>query len=236
MDFIAAEWFGVTIIRPNNLITNVLVGITGYLLYKLIAQKNEQNLSWITWWSFFFLFVGLGTALGGVAHAFNYEYPRVLHTESDHFAWAVAGLGLYFGERTRSVWGKFTEVIGWVAIVKLLLFFILLLGLIFYKFDGFNSFDLVRWNATFSMFIILFATYFWLHRTRKINSLFYFLTGFGIMLIDIPIYNHKLKLHTWIDHHDLGHFLQMICLFIFYLGVNEEITNAKASKIKHLAE
>jgi hypothetical protein len=87
------------------------------------------------------------------------------------------------------------------------------------------------------MFILLTTTYFWIFRTHNINSWLFFLAGFGILLSGVPVYNFQLRLHAWFDHHDIGHCLQIITFWLFYLGIVEEsLTQEPQTTAKHLEE
>ncbi len=222
MEIIETEWFGVPIMRPNNLLTNQVVGIAGAILSYLIWKKNVWKDPYLTSWQWFFLLVGLGGALGGIAHGFNYDFPETRHTFIHKLAWTVGGIGLFMGERacisflpSKGV----RKVLMGVVTVKLVFYLCYLYYSQIFQKGNFNHFDIVRYNTAFALLGIILTTHIY-SLIRDNNSGSWYVIGGILSLIPVIfIYNYKISLHQWFDFNDISHFIEIICIVCIYLGV-----------------
>lgn len=221
-ELIVTEWWGVTIFRPNNLITNIILGIVGvtlaYLLYRAVEVKNEVLHQWVA----FLGLIGIGGTIGGFAHAFNYEYPGLQHTFIHKISWTIGGLGMYGAELgsisllPNKYWRKF---LGRVFTVKLLIYIFLQFYTQVYYVGAFNHFWVVQANIAFVLLGVVVPCHLY-DFIKRGNPGFFFIIG-GILSLTLSgiCYNWKISLTSWFDYNDISHFVEILCIALIYLGV-----------------
>lgn len=222
MDIITVEWFGVQVVRPNNLLTNLVVGVVGVILFRLIDMKNVSNDPYLALWQWFFLFVGLGGATGGVAHALNYDFPEVRHTYIHKIAWTLGGIGLFMGERACISFlsqKNIRSVLMALVSLKLVFYLFFLFYSQMYQRGNFNHFDIVRYNTAFALLGIILPMHIYSYfRDNNVGSV-YVAGGILSLISTIFLYNYKISIHQWFDFNDISHFIEIFCLIMIYNGV-----------------
>lgn len=222
MDIITVEWFGMQIMRPNNLITNLVVGVVGVCLFIWLGKKNTGKDPYLTHWQWFFLLVGLGGATGGVAHALNYDFPQLRHTYIHKVAWTLGGIGLFLGERAcisflpnKSV----RSILFKVVFVKLICYIFLLYYSQLYLKDVFNHFFIVVTNTALAMLGVIFSTHVYSYLKNNNPGSIYVMAGILPLLLTVVLYVNKISLSIWFDFNDISHLLEIFCIVMVYLGV-----------------
>lgn len=222
MDFITVEAFGITWVRPNNLLTNQLVGIFGIILFYQIKKFNRQKDPYLRLWAWFFLLIGLGGALGGFAHGLNIDFPAVKHTTLHKVAWTIAGTGLFLGE-IASLYlykkPKIQRILLWVAYVQFSLYIVVLFYSQIYHRDDFNHFNIPRFNSAFAMLGVILPAHIYAYVKDRNPALFYLLGGIAFLIGTVIFYNFSISFHPWFDYNDISHVLEIICLALIARGV-----------------
>ncbi len=237
-DIIITEWIGITIFRPNNLITNLIVGVIGAILTWKLYQKNSGNSTFLYYWMGFFFFIGLGGAIGGIAHALNYDYPEIKHTYLHKVAWTVAGFGLFFGEMgsLQLLQNKRLQyILQGVMVFKLLFFIFYLYYSQMYLIGNFNHFDIVRFNSAFAVLGVMLPCQIYFYLTQKNVGAFFVIGGIFSLPFTILFYNLKINFAQWFDYNDISHLIEIICLILMFIGISIEHDHLKREdKIKSL--
>ena len=222
MDFVTIDLFGITWVRPNNLLTNLIVGIAGLILAYQIHRRNTQKDPYLYLWAGFFLFVGLGGAIGGFAHAFNYGFPEVRHTYLHKVAWLAGGIGLFLGEMGA------LYLIPNVALRKALrILCILVLGYYvfflfysqYYNLGGFNHFDIVRFHSMFALLGIILPVHIYSLVAHQNQGAWYVFAGIATVATTVIFYNFQISFHQWFDFNDISHILEILCLVLICKGI-----------------
>ena len=183
---------------------------------------NTQGDPYLRNWSLFFLFVGLGGALGGWAHGFNYDFPEVRHTFLHKIAWTVGGIGLYFGELAsigllRSE--KWRSILRIVVTIKLIAYIVLLYYSQIMEMGSFNHFDIVRFNSAGTLLGVILPVQIFSYLKLKNPGAIYALIGILALFGTVFVYNNKINLHAWMDFNDISHVIEMFTLIMLYIGV-----------------
>lgn len=222
MDFITVEWLGITWVRPNNLLTNLVVGVVGVILAYQIHQRNTNKDPYLYLWMGFFLVVGLGGAIGGFAHAFNYEFPEVRHTYLHKIAWTVGGVGLFLGEMAALYLVPNTRVRNLLRILCILVLGYYMFYLYYsqhYTLGNFNHFDIVRFHSMFALLGIILPIHIYSLIAYQNKGTWYFLAGIATLATTVIFYNFQISFHEWFDFNDISHALEIICLALICKGI-----------------
>lgn len=226
MDFVQIEVFGILLVRPNNMISNMFVLITGVILFLLIRKENKTNDRYLTYFSYFFLLIGVGGGISGISHALNYDFPEIMHNPGHKVAWTIVGLGLLGGElasimllRPESL-QRILRIVVWL---KLAVYLFFLYHSEFYKhtemYEGLNHFNLVRYNIAPSVLGIILPSHLFAYFKDKRQGSGLVLIGILSLISTIVIYATKFSLHPWYDFNDISHSIQIGCMILMYLGV-----------------
>ena len=222
MDFITVEWLGITWVRPNNLLTNLVVGVVGVILAYQIHKRNTNKDPYLYLWMGFFLVVGLGGAIGGFAHAFNYEFPEVRHTYLHKIAWTVGGIGLFLGEMAALYLipnARFRTLLRIVCILVLGYYMFYLYYSQHYNLGNFNHFDIVRFHSMFALLGIILPIHIYSLIAHQNKGTWYFLAGIATLATTVIFYNFQISFHAWFDFNDISHVLEIICLALICKGI-----------------
>jgi len=223
-EFVVVEWLGITWFRPNNLITNLIVGIVGVILCIRVYQMNQRRDTYLYYWMLFFLLVGVGGAIGGFAHAFNYDFPEIRHTFLHKIAWTVGGVGLLAGQIASIMLLRsqiLRQILSIVSISVTVFYIFMLYYSQLYQIGAFNHFELVRYNSAFAVVGIIFSIHVYSYLKDKNPGALYVGLGILSLVLTIPLYNFQISLHEWFDYNDISHFLEIFCLILIYMGVRK---------------
>ena len=125
---IALEFNGLTLLEPNALITDFIMGgLSIYIAIQLKKIKSQH--SFLKYWHYFFLIFGIGAFCGGLAHSlFEYTGPQ-----GKFPTWISAILCAYFIEKAmiKSV-GNLNKnnILGKIAFTKMILIFLIVITVI----------------------------------------------------------------------------------------------------------
>ncbi len=223
-NFIITEWFGITIFRPNNLITNFIVGAIGALLAWRLWKNSTYKNPFLYYWMGFFLFVGLGGAAGGVAHGLNYDFPEIRHTYLHKFAWVLGGLGLFLGEMGSLQLlsnSKLRNGLQMLMVSKLLFYVFYLYYSQIYQVGDFNHFDIVRFNSAFAVLGIMLPCQLYYYFREHHKAAFYVIGGILSLPLTILFYNFKINFASWFDYNDISHVIEIFCLVLMFTGIRK---------------
>lgn len=223
-DIVRIELFGILLVRPNNLLTNLVVAVFGYILFKAVRKQNTQNEPALNDWSLFFLMLGIGGGLGGFAHAFNYDFPEVQHTFFHKFAWTAGGFALFFGERAAirlfDQAGLRKALLTFSAI-KLTFYVVFLYYSQFFLQGAFNHFDIVRINSAIAILGLMLPSHLLSYLRVKNPGRLWVIAGILSLTLTVVVYNLQISLHRWFDFNDISHAIEIVCVWMMFKGVQE---------------
>ena len=205
------EISGLRILEPVTTITDLLVsGVCFYALINLF-RLNRQEL-YIRYFSFFFLSMGMATAIGGIiGHGFLYAFS---------FEWKLPGwltsmLSISLLERASIEYAKpllkprFRVFLDRANIIELLVFVTLTFGTLNFLFVEIHSaFGLLVINTPLHLFIYI--------KTRNEASK-YMLAGISFAMISAVIFMNEISIDKWFNYFDISHLLMALGSWFFYL-------------------
>lgn len=212
--------FGLDLVEPNVLITDILLGILSIFFAIRISKLSSDHTFYKNWKRFLLLF-GIATILGGFGHAFiNYFgiFGKIP-------AWILGVIAVHFIETSMisvipsSRWYKTLSI---VSYGKLILALLVILGvLILYPpmQKGQLSMIIVIANTFFGVFFfagVLGYQYFVKGFSQFFNRM---VTGVFILIPSSAVFLFEINLFRWFDKNDLSHMILGIGITFFYHGV-----------------
>ena len=218
---IAIEFNGLTLLEPNALITDFIMGgLSIYIAIQLKKIKSQH--SFLKYWHYFFLIFGIGAFCGGLAHSlFEYTGPQ-----GKFPTWISAILCAYFIEKAmiKSV-GNLNKnnILGKIAFTKMILIFLIVITVIStkaYQEEHTIGFIPIAINTLIGVFIsVAFFSFYNLKRGYK--EFKYLFIGVLIMLPTFFIFLLKINLYPWFDKSDLSHIIIIVGNYYYYLGIKK---------------
>ena len=216
---ITFEFNGLTLMEPNALITDILMGSISIYFATQLKKKKGRN-SFFKYWSYFFLIFGIGSILGGMAHTFFlYTGPQ-----GKFPTWISAILCAYFIEKAmiKSV-NKLNKnnILGKIAFTKMIVVFLVVITVISteaYQKDHTVGFIPIAINTLIGVFISV-ATLSLYNVKRGCKDFKYLLQGVIIMSPSFFIFLFKINPVQWFDKSDLSHIMILIGNCFFYFGL-----------------
>ena len=218
---IALEFNGLTLLEPNALITDFIMGgLSIYIAIQLKTIKSQH--SFLKYWHYFFLIFGIGAFCGGLAHSlFEYTGPQ-----GKFPTWISAILCAYFIEKAmiKSV-GNLNKnnILGKIAFTKMILIFLIVITVIStkaYQEEHTIGFIPIAINTLIGVFIsVAFFSFYNIKRGYK--EFKYLFIGVLIMLPSFFIFLLKINPFPWFDKSDLSHVLILFGNYFFYLGIKK---------------
>lgn len=204
---------GLIVFEPVTILTNFL--IAAFCLFAFFRiNKTKQLLNY--YWSRFFLYIGVSSLLGSVAHGVHYQLGSFFLNVMIFAMNAVSLIAIYYCFKAanhyyfsgRQKQGNYSTyiVVGWIIILLI----ITLLQ---------NNFLLIKIHAgivlTYSL-IIHVLTY------RNTGSP---LIAWGIVVSFLPIIVHSLHLSfgEWFNYKDIAHVIMLVSLAMIYKGVQQKV-------------
>ena len=218
---ISFDFNGLTLLEPNALITDLLMGsMSIYFAFRLNKQKTQH--SFLKYWYYFFLIFGIGSVCGGIAHAFFlYTGPQ-----GKFPTWISAILCAYFIEKAMiksvSTLNR-NNFLGKIAFTKMILVFLIVINVISteaYQKEHTIGFIPIAINTLIGVFISVAAIS--IYNIKKgFKNFKYLLFGVLVMLPSFFIFLLKINPAPWFDKSDLSHIIIMIGNCFFYLGLKK---------------
>lgn len=213
--------FGLDLLEPMALITDVIMGgFSIYLAFRI--YKLELKQPFYKGWMYFFLIFGIGAFSGGLGHAM-YNYWGIW---GKMISWISGPLSIFFIEKAMiSVHTnvKTRKLLKTISVVKLILvyavFVVILLTLNVAENNRF-AFLPIAINTIFG--VILSAAGLGYYYAKKFTNYYrYFIWGVLIMVPSAFLYLLKINLHPWFDKNDFSHVLMIAGILYFFLGVKK---------------
>jgi len=215
------DMFGLHLLEPMALITDfLLAGLSFFFFYKL-KDVNSQ-LGFYKYWRLFFLVFGIGTFFGGIGHTFYNQ----LGLTGKILGWSFGPLGIYLSERAMIAthWdNKVKTTLKKLVNIKISLTYIAVVVLIFLVEDNLKStLPFLPIVITTIIGFIGIVGYLGFKYTEKFSAKFkFFWLGVLMVMPTAFIFILKINVHQWFDKNDFSHFLFMIAITYFYLGVSK---------------
>ncbi len=206
----SVKWFGVTILEPFTVLTNLLIAAACFYAYHNLKKKKLTGTIPQLYMSYFFLLIGIATIIGGVVgHAFL--YITGLYGKIPGWYIGMAGVALF--ERAAIAHGRpfmnkkvgqFFSALNYVEIIIFMTLSVIKLNFVF-----------VILHSFYGLFIVVFCFEVFLYRKSKGPSFKYILiaTIFGFLATFCHAF--QLSINKWFNYNDVSH-LAMTAAIIFY--------------------
>jgi hypothetical protein len=207
------EIFGLHISEPMTLVTDYVIAVMGFYYWSALfdIKKRQKNTAKNSW-AFCFLFLGLAAFLGGTHHGFSAYFTPFL----GQAIWKITtySIGIvsflfvagtakgFFGPKAARVWS-------WIAGLKLVVFWLWMIShsdFLYLVIDYVPSL-----TAVFVFSIIAFL------KEKNVSSP-WLAAGVIVSFIGAGIQVGELSPHTFFNHNDLYHVIQMGALYLFFRG------------------
>lgn len=206
----SVNWFGITILEPFTVITNIIIAVACFYAYRDLKKKKLNVTKTQRYISYFFLCMGFATIVGGVVgHAFL--YVTGLYGKIPGWYISMAGVALF--ERAAIAHGRpymnknvgqFFSILNYMEIITFMTLSLLKL-----------SFLYVEIHAFYGLFIVVFCFELYVYKKTKDPSFKYLaiatLFGFAAVLC----HAFKLSINKWFNYNDVSH-LAMTVAILFY--------------------
>ncbi|MEX1003393.1 MAG: hypothetical protein WDZ35_14845 [Crocinitomicaceae bacterium] len=212
--------FGLELVEPMALITDVIMGTISIILGFKIRKFNAAH-PFYQYWMWFFLIFGIGAFYGGFAHTFyNYwgfvgKIPTWLAGPVSVYCLEQAMISVYPKEKT-FVWLK---TISFWKFIFVITTWILLLSL--YDIEKKPSMGFLPIAINTIVGVSLTAGVLGFYYFKKKISPYYKYIALGVLIM-IPsafVFLLKINLHPLFDKNDLSHVLLTVGIIYFYIGI-----------------
>lgn len=213
---------GLTIGEPVTSLTDIVLAVISFTLFARI--KNRLNESFFNnSWRMFFLFMGISTGTGAIAHAINGSSSTQLFNNLFMAMTVFSSIAVFYALKATI---RFTKVPKWFRKGLTIANFTLLV-----VFSGYtlltNNFEIFKIHAAAGLFLI-FLTHF-IAWQRKHSGSGWIMSGMGISFITVIIHTKQFSLSPWFNYKDISHVIMMISLVMIYNGVYMMSSNLKLS-------
>lgn len=212
MDESTMHLFGLELMEPGSFITDILMTVATLTFYNKLKYDKSN-----TWYSYFFLFMGLASFFGAFGHLlYNYTGKPL-----QIFGWIFSALSIYFIEMAALKEIK-TESLRKKLNLAINLQFILFLITVF----SIQNFMVVTTNTIVGLMglVIPILSIQAFNQTSKKNVLIVF----GILLSGLPAFLYRLNFNFGgLNGKEISHLILILCFYLIFLGVNTEIEKEK---------
>lgn len=204
--------FGVTVLEPSTVLSSLaMTAICVYAFWRL--NKPEQGHRMYQHTRYFFLFMAIATAVGGVlGHGFLYLTGKPGKIPG----WFASMVAVALFERA-AIWHirpllpqRAGLLLGWLNYAELLIFFVLTLITL--------NFIVVEIHAFYGLFLMLFLMEIYVYRKKKDpGSLNIFIATFW-GAVAAGLHALKFSFGPWFNYNDISHFAMATSIWYYYRG------------------
>jgi len=209
-DMPSVKWFGVTILEPFTVLTNLMIAAACFYAYRNLKKKRQIITKTQLYINYFFLLMGIATIVGGViGHAFL--YTTGLYGKIPGWYISMAGVALF--ERAaidhgrpfmNKKTGQFFSVLNYLEILIFMTLSLIKLNFVF-----------VILHAFYGLFIVVFCFETYVYLKTRNPSFKYVLMATIFGFLAILCHAFQLSINEWFNYNDVSH-LEMTVAIIFY--------------------
>ena len=200
--------------EPVTSLTDLILSGSCFYFFFGIQKFNQVSVCQ-SYWQKFFLFLGVSTLLGAMAHGIFERNNSYLYNTVWLVMQVTAGFSIFFAQAaafTQLAHGKIRKLMLTLSVIQV---FIFLLA-VFYFFD----FRVVAINSLIAMtqMIVVFFpsnTENWVYRT-------YISMGFIISFLTVYVHNQKLSFSKWFNHNDISHVIMYVSILLIFQGIKQQ--------------
>lgn len=213
------SFFGLDLLEPNILISNLLITIVGVYLGYCVSKKFPIKQTFYKFWMMLLIIQGLSFFLGALGHVL-YNYTGIwgkyvpLTTSFLFISILERAMTSLLPEAKRKIFNR-------LSILKAFLAFIVLTVLMF-TIDVENNLPTLLFVPSLNSAIGYFFTlgYLGIKFAKEKSKALYLLPLSILTLIPAAIFQaKKISFHPWFDRNDASHVLIVITLILYYFAV-----------------
>lgn len=209
--------FGITILEPSTVITSLMMTVICIYAFFHLNKLGRAHRMY-TQIQYFFLFMAIATAIGGVlGHGFLY----LTGMRGKIPGWFASMIAVALFERA-AIWhikpllaersGKF---LGWLNYVELTIFFVL-------TFITLN-FVVVEIHAFYGLFLMLFFIELYVYKMKKDPGSKYIFIATFMGAVSAGFHALKFSLGPWFNYNDISHISMGLSIWYYYQGATHMV-------------
>lgn len=222
--------FGITILEPTTTITDFILAAMsfyfGHMLYwhpKKFGKNNSYDKRYSQFWALAFLFLGIGSFLGGVSHGFAHMKGEwALLSRAWPFTVMSIAMASFYLLLTIAMeyFAKYRNYIFILAYFKIMAFLLLMFG---YPKKYFGEFQTVSFNLVIldyaPVLLLLLIMNSWEFIKTKIQAAKIMSIGIVVSILGTAIQMSGFGFHEHFNHNDIYHVFQMIAIYMMFKSV-----------------
>lgn len=213
----------VHITEPTTAFTDLLLALACLVFYRKLELTSITQRTPLKYWRLFFLFIGISTCIGAIAHGF-----RSYFSDTQFFViWLLMNVtsipsSFYLLKATIDITDFSNQKKKILSQLSLGLMMLLAVVTCYA-----NSFLLIKINAGVVILITLikqYATY-----KKGLIGSGNIVFGFVFSLSSIVVHSLKLSVNDYFNFKDISHVIMLISLYIIFMGVFLKAVNSSVS-------
>jgi len=223
--------FGITILEPSTVITSLMMTVVClYAFFQLDKLGRAHRM--YKQIQYFFLFMGIATAIGGVlGHGFLY----LTGMRGKIPGWFASMIAVALFERA-AIWHvkpllarKSGVFLGWLNYVELTIFFVL-------TFITLN-FVVVEVHAVYGLFLMLFMIELYIYKKKKDPGSKYIFIATALGAVSAGFHALKFSFGPWFNYNDISHISMGASIWYYYQGaIHMVFYGEEKEKIEEIKE
>lgn len=198
--------------EPMTSLTDIGIAITSFICVARIRNRLNES-GFYNAWRMFFLFMGISTSIGTIAHALNGSRAVELFNILWMCMITASSIAVFFANEAtirfmnpNATARKYMQAINSIA---LLIFIVLTFAL--------NDFEIFKYHAAAGVLFIFFT-----HLTAWIRSHWgsgWLVAGMGLSICTVFIHTIEFSFSTWFNYKDISHVIMVLSLIFIYNGI-----------------
>lgn len=207
----SVKWFGITILEPFTVLTNIFIAIACFYAYRDLKKKKLNVTKTQRYISYFFLCMGFATIIGGVVgHAFLYVtglYGKIP-------GWYISMTGVALFERSAIAHGRpymnkkvgqFFSILNYMEIITFMTLSLIKLQFIF-----------VEFHAFYGLFIVVFCFELYVYKKTKDPSFKYLFVATMFGFVAVLCHAFQLSINKWFNYNDVSHLAMTVAILLYH--------------------
>ncbi|MEP2024177.1 MAG: hypothetical protein ABJH98_00455 [Reichenbachiella sp.] len=200
------ELLGLQVTEPMTWITNWMVATACLVFGHKLFYDEQADISQ-KFWALFFLFMGLASFTGGIAHGFIQYVGHKFH----HVAWLLSGIGIFCAQLAVLPFIEHAKVRSFVRIFCYAQLMIMSASVLI--FQHFSSVLIDSIVGLIGIVIPVSIAHFARYKDKRS-----ILVIVGILTNLIPAFIHLLKfsINEWFNFNDISHVVMIGCFYVMF--------------------
>lgn len=197
--------------EPMTSFTDLLLSISCFYFFFGLQNIGEVSVGQRHWQKFF-LFLGVSTLLGALAHAIFERHNNPFYNSVWLIMQVSAGISIFYAQA--AAFGQLSHQRTRQIMVALsIIQFVIFIPSVFYFFD----FRVVAFNSLLAMtqmIVVFFPSKIenWVYKT-------YISFGFFISFLTVYVHSQKLSFAKWFNHNDISHVIMYLSILLIFRGI-----------------